>query len=215
MARQSRKTRCVVHSAVLGEGGAGVGGEGFDAAGVEGDLDAVGADGSPSSLSATYWLDTRRSFPSQLGEDTMREADTPKTIRWILYIGSGALLRLPEGIRDISTLPRSVSKVGEDIGQCLRVENSVKPSALLSAFISRIQSCMRVANMVLTSSMSSGMATDALDTTLRQSSQERLQLRYKLQQKQMEMDQFVGEVRGMINVTSRLCNFVDSKIQNA
>ncbi len=58
-------------------------------------------------------------------------------------------------------------------------------------------------------------AHNALDTTLRQSSQERLHLRSKLRQKQMEIDQVLGEVRGMINVTSRLRNFVDSKTQNA
>ena len=58
-------------------------------------------------------------------------------------------------------------------------------------------------------------AHSALDTTLRQSSQERLQLRSKLRQKQMEMDQFLGEVRGMINVTSRLRTFVDSKTPTA
>ncbi len=56
---------------------------------------------------------------------------------------------------------------------------------------------------------------NALDTTLRQTSQERLQLRSKLRQKQMEMDQFLGEVRGMINITSKLRTFVDSKIPTA
>ncbi|MEI8394457.1 MAG: hypothetical protein WCF85_06960 [Rhodospirillaceae bacterium] len=54
-------------------------------------------------------------------------------------------------------------------------------------------------------------AHSALDTTLRQSSQERFQLRSKLRQKQMEMDQFLGEVRGMINLTSRLRTFMDTK----
>ena len=54
-------------------------------------------------------------------------------------------------------------------------------------------------------------AHDALDTTLRQSSQERIHLKSKLRQKQMGMDQFVGEVRGIINVTSRLRNIVDTK----
>jgi len=54
-------------------------------------------------------------------------------------------------------------------------------------------------------------AHSALDTTLRQSSHERLQLRSRLRQQQMEMDQVLGEVRGMINVTSRLRTFVDGK----
>ena len=58
-------------------------------------------------------------------------------------------------------------------------------------------------------------AHNVLDTTLRQSSQERLHLRSKLRQKQIEMDQFVVEVRGMINVTSRLRNFVDAKSPSA
>lgn len=58
-------------------------------------------------------------------------------------------------------------------------------------------------------------AHEALDTTLRQTSRERVQLRSKLRQKQMEMDQFLGEVRGMINVTSRLRSFVDSKTPTA
>jgi len=58
-------------------------------------------------------------------------------------------------------------------------------------------------------------AHSALDTTLRQTAQERLHLRSKLRQKQMEMDQFLGEVRGMINVTSRLSSFVASKTPSA
>ncbi|MBF0562303.1 MAG: hypothetical protein HQL37_09835 [Alphaproteobacteria bacterium] len=55
------------------------------------------------------------------------------------------------------------------------------------------------------------IAHSAMDTTLRQSSQERLQLRCKLRQKQVEMDRVLGEVRGMINLTSKLRSFVESK----
>lgn len=55
----------------------------------------------------------------------------------------------------------------------------------------------------------------ALDTTLRQSSQQRVQLRSKLRQKQMEMDKFLGEVRGIINVTSKLRTYVDPKLPEA
>ncbi|MEI6559708.1 MAG: hypothetical protein WCO00_14995 [Rhodospirillaceae bacterium] len=58
-------------------------------------------------------------------------------------------------------------------------------------------------------------AHSVLDTTLRRSSQERLQLRSKLRQKQLEMDQVLGEVRGMISVSSRLRSFVDSKTPRA
>ncbi|MBF0562172.1 MAG: hypothetical protein HQL37_09155 [Alphaproteobacteria bacterium] len=58
-------------------------------------------------------------------------------------------------------------------------------------------------------------AHSTMNTTLRQYSHERLQLKSKLRQKQMEMERVLGEVRGMINLTSKLRTFVDSKMPAA
>lgn len=52
-------------------------------------------------------------------------------------------------------------------------------------------------------------AHSVLDLTLRRSSQERILLKSRLRQQQMEMDRVLGEVRGMIDVSSRLRCLVD------
>ena len=58
-------------------------------------------------------------------------------------------------------------------------------------------------------------AHSALDDTLRQTVQERFQLRSRLRQQQKEMAEMLGDVRGMINVTNRLRNFVEGKSASA
>ena len=64
--------------------------------------------------------------------------------------------------------------------------------------------------VILPLSVSREKSLRAVDTALVES-----RMILLLSQKQMEMDQFLGEVRGMINVTSRLRTFVDSKTPTA